>query len=200
MAIEASETPVGSMVPDGGSSQEPATIRLYGTAVDSIVDGPGLRFAVFVQGCTHACPGCHNPESQPACAGTVESIDSLVASIEANGLVGGVTLSGGEPFEQCAACLVLARRLKERGYGIWIYSGYLYEDLLEGRPDPLAPDLLSCCDVLVDGPFVQELNSYDLTWKGSSNQRVIDLAVSRAAGRVVLWQTSDSFPEVPASW
>lgn len=180
--------------------QEPKTIRLYGTAADSIVDGPGLRFAVFVQGCTHGCPGCHNPMSQPAAGGTVELIDDVAAMIEANGLVGGVTLSGGEPFEQCAECLALARRLKARGYDLWIYSGYLYEDLLAGRPDPLAPELLACCDVLVDGPFVQALNSYELTWKGSSNQRVIDLAASRVEGRVVLWQTSDSFPEVPASW
>ena len=179
---------------------EPTTIRLYGTAADSIVDGPGLRYAVFVQGCTHECPGCHNLESQPACGGTVRAIDDIVDESEANGLVGGVTLSGGEPFEQCAACLSLARKLKAQGLGLWIYSGYLYEDLLAGRPDPLAPELLACCDVLVDGPFVQALNSYDLTWKGSSNQRVIDLAASREAGAVVLWQTSDSFPEVPASW
>ena len=75
---------------------EPTTIRLYGTAADSIVDGPGLRYAVFVQGCTHECPGCHNPESQPACGGTVRAIDDIVDEIEANGLVGGVTLSGGE--------------------------------------------------------------------------------------------------------
>jgi len=111
-----------------------------------------------------------------------------------------LTLSGGEPFEQCAACLALARKLKERGYGIWAYSGYLYEDLASGAVDPLAPELLACCDVLVDGPFVQALNSYDLKWKGSSNQRVIDLAATRAQGRVVLWQACEEFPEPPASW
>ena len=176
------------------------TIRLFGTATDSIVDGPGLRFAVFVQGCTHACPGCHNPESQPREGGTVESIDGLVARIAENRLIQGVTLSGGEPFEQCGATLALARKLKESDYNLWIYSGYLYEELLAGRPDPLAPELLACCDVLIDGPFVQALNSYDLTWRGSSNQRVIDLAASRAEASVVLWQTSDDFPEVPASW
>ena len=179
---------------------EPSTIALYGTAVDSIVDGPGLRFAVFVQGCSHACPGCHNPESQPACGGTVTKIDDVVAAIEENGLVGGVTLSGGEPFEQCAACLALARKLRKRGYSLWIYSGYLYEDLMAARPDPLAPELLACCDVLVDGPFIQALNSYDLSWRGSSNQRIIDLAASRDAGEIVLWQTNDNFPEVPSSW
>lgn len=179
---------------------EPSTIRLYGTAADSIVDGPGLRFAVFVQGCTHACPGCHNPESQPACKGVVTPIDDIVRDIEANGLVQGVTLSGGEPFEQCAASLALARALRAKGYNLWVYSGYLYEDLMAGRPDSLAPELLACCDVLVDGPFVQKLNSYDLTWKGSSNQRVIDLAATRARGSLVLWESREEFPAKPPSW
>lgn len=181
-------------------SEEFEALRLYGTATDSIVDGPGLRYAVFVQGCTHCCPECHNPESQPAVGGTVERVDAIVARIEENPLIQGVTLSGGEPFEQCGACLTLAKKLKECEYNIWIYSGYLYEDLCAGRPDSLAPELLECCDVLVDGPFVQALNSYSLTWKGSSNQRVIDLVESRKQEAVVLWQTSDSFPEVPSSW
>lgn len=181
-------------------SDLPDTIRLFGTVGDSIVDGPGLRFSVFVQGCSHGCPGCHNPESQPACGGTVRAVDDVVAEIEQNLLVRDVTLSGGEPFEQCAACLALARKLKERGYGIWAYSGYLYEDLASGAVDPLAPELLACCDVLVDGPFVQALNSYDLKWKGSSNQRVIDLAATRAQGRIVLWQAREEFPEPPTSW
>lgn len=178
----------------------PQEIRLFGTVGDSIVDGPGLRFSVFVQGCTHRCPGCHNPESQPADGGTVRRVDDVVAEIEANPLVRDVTLTGGEPFEQCAACLALARRLKAKGYGIWAYSGYRYEDLASGAVDRLAPALLSCCDVLVDGPFVQALNSYDLAWRGSSNQRIIDLAATRAAGRVVLWERHDDFPEPPASW
>ena len=176
------------------------SIRLYGTASDSIVDGPGLRYAIFVQGCPHNCPGCHNPESHDPSGGIERTLESLLAEIEANRLVHGVTLSGGEPFEQCEACLELARALRERGYNIWIYSGYRYEDLLAGRPSAHAPELLACCDVLVDGPFVQELASYDLRWRGSSNQRVIDLAASRAAGSLVLWSASEDFPEPPASW
>ena len=181
-------------------SELPDTIRLFGTVGDSIVDGPGLRFSVFVQGCSHACPGCHNPESQPACGGTVRPIGGVVAEISANPLVQGVTLTGGEPFEQCAACLALARRLKARGYNIWAYSGYLYEDLASGKVDPLAPELLACCDVLVDGPFVKALNSYDLKWRGSSNQRIVDLAATRERNEVVLWESRDDFPEPPAAW
>ena len=120
----------------------PATIRLYGTAPDSIVDGPGLRFAVFVQGCTHACPGCHNPDSQPCAGGEVRRIDELVAEIAANKLARGVTISGGEPFEQAAACAELARQLRKRGLNVWTYSGYRYEQLEDGFPDAAARDLL----------------------------------------------------------
>ena len=108
---------------------ENTTISLYGTVPDSIVDGPGLRYAVFVQGCSHHCPGCHNPESQPAEGGTETTLAALLADIRANGLVHDVTLSGGEPFEQPKACAALAAELKRNGYGVWSYSGYLYEDL-----------------------------------------------------------------------
>ena len=116
----------------------PDTIRLYGTAPDSIVDGPGLRYAVFVQGCSHGCPGCHNPDSQPCAGGTVRAIADVVAEIAANKLVQGVTVSGGEPFEQAAACAALARQVRELGLDVWTYSGYRYEQLAEGIPDPAA--------------------------------------------------------------
>lgn len=109
----------------------PDTIRLYGTAPDSIVDGPGLRYAVFVQGCSHGCPGCHNPDSQPCAGGTVRAIADVVAEIAANKLVQGVTISGGEPFEQAAACAALARQVRELGLDVWTYSGYRYEQLEE---------------------------------------------------------------------
>ncbi len=187
----------------------PETIRIFGTAPDSIVDGPGLRFAVFVQGCTHACPGCHNKESQPACGGTVKRIDELVAEIAANGLVQGVTISGGEPFEQAPACAELARRVRELGLGVWTYSGYRYGQLekiaqaAEAHPavDPAgARDLLAATDVLVDGPFVQSLHSYDLPWRGSSNQQLVDVPASREKGEVVLWTSPQFVPERPASW
>ena len=108
---------------------ENTTISLFGTVPDSIVDGPGLRYAVFVQGCSHHCPGCHNPESQPAEGGTETTLAALLADIRANGLVHDVTLSGGEPFEQPEACAALAAALKREGYGIWCYTGYLYDDL-----------------------------------------------------------------------
>ena len=178
----------------------PTALRLYGTAPDSIVDGPGLRFAVFVQGCSHGCPGCHNPESQPFVGGMIERVDDLVAQITANKLVQGVTISGGEPFEQAAACAELARRCRAHGLNVWTYSGYTFEQLSAGVPDVTARDLLDATDVLVDGPFVQQLHSYDLPWRGSSNQRLIDIPASRKAGRVVVWETQQYIPEKPASW
>ena len=179
---------------------ENTTISLYGTVPDSIVDGPGLRYAVFVQGCSHHCPGCHNPESQPAEGGTETTLAALLADIRANGLAHDVTLSGGEPFEQPKACAALAAELKRNGYGIWCYTGYLYDDLAgraeaartqqaqreeagltgnaltEGIADDLAVgDLLDSIDVLVDGPFVESRKSLELKWCGSSNQRLIDV-------------------------
>lgn len=177
-----------------------AILQMYGTASDSIVDGPGLRYSVFVQGCSHHCEGCHNPESQPFEGGFPLSVEDLVRDIEANKLVSGVTLTGGEPFEQCEACLELAKTLSEKGYDLWVYSGYLFEDLLAGHPHDKAKELLSWCDVLVDGPFVRELNSYDLKWKGSSNQRVIDLKESFRQEDVVLWSQDELDFEIPQSW
>ncbi|MFQ9178661.1 MAG: 4Fe-4S single cluster domain-containing protein [Eggerthella lenta] len=145
----------------------PDTIRLYGTAPDSIVDGPGLRYAVFVQGCSHGCPGCHNPDSQPCAGGTVRAIADVVAEIAANKLVQGVTISGGEPFEQAAACAALARQVRELGLDVWTYSGYRYEQLAEGipiRPRAICSTRPTCWWT----PFVQAQHSYQLPWRGSA--------------------------------
>lgn len=176
------------------------TLRMFGTAPESIVDGPGLRFSVFVQGCSHGCPGCHNPESQPAEGGYLRDVEDVAQDIRKNKLIHGVTLTGGEPFEQTEGLLELAQLLKAEGYDLWIYSGYLFEELMAGHPHQKAPDLLRLCDVLVDGPFVQKLNSYELKWVGSSNQRVIDLPASLAQGQVVLWKEETLDFSVPSSW
>ncbi|MDR0350635.1 MAG: anaerobic ribonucleoside-triphosphate reductase activating protein [Coriobacteriales bacterium] len=160
-------------------------IMLSGTVDDSIVDGPGMRLAVFVQGCRRACPGCHNPEAQSFEGGTPASVDELWEKVEGNPLLAGITLTGGEPFEQAASLVELARRTRGKGLTVWAYSGYRYEELLAGTPDEAAAELLEQVDVLVDGPFVEGLKSYELRWRGSSNQRVIDVAASRKAGAAV---------------
>lgn len=107
-----------------------STIRLFGSVADSIVDGPGLRYAVFVQGCVHHCAGCHNQESWAFDAGEVVAIDDVFARIAENKLAGGVTLSGGDPFCQPEACARLAAMVKQTGRNVWTYTGYVYEDLL----------------------------------------------------------------------
>jgi anaerobic ribonucleoside-triphosphate reductase activating protein len=159
-------------------------LRLNGTADDSIVDGPGIRLALFTQGCGRACPGCHNPDSQPYTGGYTASDDELFAMVEANPLLSGITLSGGEPFDQASALLPFVRRLRaERPtLTVWAYSGYLYEELLADIPSSEARELLELCDVLVDGPYVEQQRSLDLKWCGSSNQRVIDVQEALSSG------------------
>lgn len=177
------------------------SLRVFGLVPDSIVDGPGLRYGVFVQGCTHACPGCHNPESQPAGGGTAYEIDAIFDDIAANRLIQGVTFSGGEPFEQPEACAALARRLKDAGYNVWAYSGYTFEDLCAQAPGrPAVADFLACIDVLVDGPFVESLRSYELEWRGSSNQRILDMPKTLAVGEPVEWKPSSFKIELPSNW
>lgn len=169
------------------SANEELTLQVFGLAQDSIVDGPGLRFVVFVQGCTHHCLGCHNPESQSKEGGTTYSLDDLYDKIRANGLVHAVTFSGGEPFEQPEACAELAARLKEDGYNLWAYSGYMLEDLLKmGEDDAAIKRFLENIDVLVDGPYIESLHSYDAKWRGSTNQRIIDVPATLAEGTVVI--------------
>lgn len=180
---------------------ESNSLRVFGLVPDSIVDGPGLRYGVFVQGCTHACPGCHNPESQPAEGGTVYSVDKVYDDIVANRLIQGVTFSGGEPFEQPAACAALARRLKVAGYDVWAYSGYTFEDLQrQAEGDPAVGDFLGCLDVLVDGPYVESLHSYELEWRGSSNQRILDMPKTLAAGKPIEWKQQSFQIELPPNW
>ncbi|MDR1082605.1 MAG: anaerobic ribonucleoside-triphosphate reductase activating protein [Coriobacteriales bacterium] len=162
-------------------------VNLYGTVDDSIVDGPGIRFAIFTQGCRHACPGCHNPAAQPFAGGKQVSAAELWEKVEANPLLAGITLTGGEPFEQADALIALTRCVREKGLSTWAYSGYLYEELLAGVPNSAAPVLLKYVDVLVDGLFIESLRTLDLLWRGSSNQRLIDVAASLAAQRVIEW-------------
>lgn len=160
-------------------------IRINGTVNDSIVDGPGLRFTVFTQGCPHRCPGCHNPSTHDPLGGKTADTGELIARMRDNPLLSGLTLSGGEPFSQPEACLALAEGARELGLNVWVYSGYTYEALLERGEAARA--LLAACDVLVDGPFIQAQRSLDLTFRGSGNQRLIDLNRSRQAGEAVLW-------------
>ena len=164
-------------------------MRTAGFMDDSIVDGPGLRFTVFTQGCPHGCPGCHNPESHDFAGGEEKDTDEVIAMIEDNPLLDGVTFSGGDPFCQSAACAVIAKAARGMGLNIWSYSGWTFEALLEkAKNEPEVLELLKLTDVLVDGPFIMAQKSLDVKWRGSKNQRLIDVAASLAAGTAVLWE------------
>ena len=165
-------------------------MRIANVVSDSIVDGPGLRFTVFTQGCPHHCPGGQNPDTHDPAGGREATVEELAEQMLSNPLTDGLTLSGGEPFDQAGECAALAARAKEHGLNVWAYTGYRYETLLEqGKPDVLA--LLEQVDVLVDGPFVEKLKSYDALFRGSTNQRLIDVPKSLASGAVVLWSRPD---------
>ena len=153
-------------------------LRVAGIIEESIVDGPGLRFVLFLQGCRTHCKGCQNPQTWDFDGGTLVSADDILARIQGDPLVHGITFSGGEPFEQATALLPLAEELKRRGYHLMAFSGYTFEQLL---PKPGCRELLSLLDLLVDGPFIEEEKSLELRFRGSRNQRIINLSASRAA-------------------
>ena len=151
-------------------------LRLSGIVEESIVDGEGIRFVVFTQGCPHHCPGCHNPQTHPFEGGFLGDIPALLRQMGENPLLQGLTISGGEPFCQPEALLPLARGAREQGKDVTIYSGYTLEQLLEMAKDhPAILDLLRACDILVDGPYVEQLRDLTLTFRGSSNQRILVL-------------------------
>jgi len=139
---------------------------------DTIVDGPGFRTTIYSSGCPHHCPGCHNPQSWDIENGRWMSIDAIMKVIH-NNPVSNVTFSGGEPFYQIDGFLALAKRIKaETDKTIWCYTGYRYERLIKNDK---ARELLSYMDALVDGRFEMDLKDEDLRFRGSSNQRIIDL-------------------------
>jgi anaerobic ribonucleoside-triphosphate reductase activating protein len=153
---------------------------------DSIVDGPGFRFVVFTQGCERHCEGCHNPETWDINAGSEISIEEIVELIEKNPLTDGLTLSGGEPFMQAAECARLASKAKQSGLNVWAYTGYTFEQLLVmAEDDPNVKNLLSEIDVLIDGAFVMAERTLMLRWRGSKNQRIVDIEKSLLSGSVV---------------
>ena len=149
-------------------------IRIAGITEDSIVDGPGLRLTVFFQGCPHHCPGCHNPETHDPDGGRIIDTSEIVAMMEANPLLDGITLSGGEPFRQVSGCIELAMAAHVHGLNVWCYTGYTVEYILQSR-SPGMRKLLKHIDVLVDGPYIEELRTLELPWRGSKNQRIISL-------------------------
>lgn len=163
------------------------TIRLAGVVRESIVDGPGLRFTVFCQGCPHGCEGCHNPATHDFEGGYDCEISKIIAAVDENPLLDGVTFSGGEPMCQPEAFAALAEELKRRSLNIMVYTGYTYEELLKlAETKPAIGKLLELTDYLVDGRFILAERDLTLPFRGSTNQRILDMEQTRAAGEPIL--------------
>lgn len=164
-------------------------LRICGIEPESIVDGPGFRYVVFVQGCPHRCPGCHNPESHDFEAGFDMTVGEIYEEFLQNPFLSGITLSGGEPFCQAPALLELVKLVKtDRNKDVMSYSGYTYEELV-AKNDPAINELLDNLTILVDGRFELEQRNLTLVYRGSENQRVIDMVKTREQGKVVLYQS-----------
>ena len=160
-------------------------IRISGIESESIVDGEGIRYVIFTQGCPHHCPGCHNPQTHPFGGGKLVLIKDMLDDIsKRKNWIDGITLSGGEPFCQIYQCSLIAKKAHGMGLSVWCYTGYLFEDLYRQ-----GIELLKYIDVLVDGPFVQAEKSLELDFRGSRNQRVIDIPESLKEGVAILKQT-----------
>ena len=158
-------------------------LDLAGIVNDSIVDGPGIRMTVFAQGCPHHCQGCHNPETWQFGCGTPMEEERIADIVGTNPLCRGVTFSGGEPFAQAEGFGKLAKLLKQRGYEVASYSGYTFEELQKGTQAQRA--LLQSIDVLIDGRFELAQRSLEIAFRGSKNQRIIDVKKSLTAGEAV---------------
>lgn len=163
------------------------TLKIAGVVKESIVDGPGFRYVVFTQGCKHRCPGCHNPNTHSFDGGTIVSVDTLLEQIRKNPLLDGITLSGGDPFEQAEACALLAKKAKEMKLNVMAYTGYTFEDIMARSCEKKEwNSLLEVTDILVDGPFEQAKKNMMLKFRGSANQRIIDVKKSRCEKKAVL--------------
>lgn len=163
-------------------------LRLFGEIKESITDGPGLRYTVFAQGCPHYCTGCHNPESHSFTDGYLVKEEKVIEEIIKNPLLDGVTLSGGEPFMQASELAYIAGAVKARGMSVIVFSGYTFEELLALSNERKGyRALLENTDILIDGRFDTGKKSMDLRFRGSANQRAIDVPASLQNGNVVLY-------------
>ncbi|MCI8272435.1 MAG: anaerobic ribonucleoside-triphosphate reductase activating protein [Erysipelotrichaceae bacterium] len=150
---------------------------------DSIVDGPGMRCVLWTQGCPHHCPGCHNPQTHALDGGMTVSVDEIIAQMKNMKLQSGITFSGGEPFLQAKALVHVAKAAKQLHWTLWAYSGFTFEEI-QAHED--MREFLSYLDILVDGKFREEEKDYRLRFKGSRNQRIIDVPSSLAQHKIIL--------------
>ncbi|MCR4672229.1 MAG: anaerobic ribonucleoside-triphosphate reductase activating protein [Lachnospiraceae bacterium] len=163
-------------------------IFLSGEVRHSLVDGPGIRYTVFFQGCPHACPGCQNPDTHDMYAVSPVPVSEVIGRIRRERFLDGVTLSGGDPMAQPETLKAIADAVHEIGLSVWTYTGWTYEALLAGAAGEAAIEALHSIDVLVDGPFIMDLKSSECLYRGSTNQRLIDVQKSLESNRAVNWE------------
>ena len=159
-----------------------ATLRVLDIVGGTSVDGPGLRTSIYLAGCGHNCPGCHNPQSWDFDGGTEMTVDEIMEIVREQDF--NVTLSGGDPMYQPEGVAELAAAINKDGYTLWCYTGFTYEQL---SAMPRYRELLPLIDVLVDCPFIEAERDLKLHFRGSSNQRLIDMRLSLSSGEMVLW-------------
>ena len=164
-------------------------LNCAGIIKESFVDGVGIRYTIFVQGCPHHCHGCHNPQTWSFDVTNDIDIEQIINEISNDPLLDGVTFSGGEPFEKIEALTGIAKRVHKLGMNVWSYSGYTFEQLLQ---DKYRRKLLEHIDVLVDGKFMIEQRDISLRFRGSRNQRIIDVPISIKEGKAILLASIDS--------
>lgn len=166
-------------------------MRIAGVIHESIVDGPGVRFVIFAQGCPHHCKGCHNEGTWDFSGGVEMTTRALLKELHKSpSSIRGVTLSGGEPFSQPKEMAILAEKVHLLGLSVVTYTGYTYEELLEvAYTDQDVKQLLLETDILVDGRYEEAYKDISLRFRGSSNQRVINMNASRQANGIVLLAT-----------
>lgn len=157
-------------------------MRVVDIVDGTTVDGPGFRTSIYFAGCHHQCPGCHNKSTWDPMSGHDMSISEILDRIDDNGY--NVTFSGGDPLYQIDMLIILAEKIKERGKTVWLYTGFTYDQIVE---DESLSRILQFVDVIVDGPFIEDLRDISLLFRGSSNQRLIDVEKTKKAGEPVFW-------------
>lgn len=163
-------------------------IRIAGSLRHSSVNGSGVRYVLFFQGCTHHCAGCQNPETWDLSGGIETDTDTVLAKIKATKYLDGITLSGGDPLFQPEAAAEIARGAKSLGLTVWCYTGFTFEELLSGAAGESALSAVREMDVLVDGRFSLAEKTEEAVYRGSANQRLIDVSKSLHMGKIINYQ------------
>ena len=172
-------------------------IRIANIIEESFVDGEGIRFAIFVQGCFHNCKDCHNPSTHDFNGGKILDTEDIISKFKRAPLISGITLSGGEPLCQIKAVTELAAAAQNAGLSVWCYTGSIYENLIEDLSDMEKKfftlddvnQFLKYVNVLVDGPFIESQRDLTMSFCGSRNQRIIDVQKSRDQKKIILWKS-----------